>query len=94
MGLVDNKLLLATPIARHSYCSPLLLLATLQAAYGPGDQPNECLEEYFWTGGIVHCVYDQRPVTNDATAALTNVTIQAKEQNDETTAAEPSGGNL
>jgi hypothetical protein len=70
------------------------LLATLQAAYGPGDQQNEYLEEYFWLGNVVRAVYSQKPISNDATADISNEAISAEKASDEKTAAERSGGNL
>jgi hypothetical protein len=49
------------------------LLAVLQAKYGPGDQPNEFMPEYFWhAGGLFNppltIVYDKNEITDDATA--------------------------
>jgi hypothetical protein len=49
------------------------LLAVLQAKYGPGDQPNEFMPEYFCRAGALlnpplSTVYDRNEITDDATA--------------------------
>jgi hypothetical protein len=70
------------------------LLDTLRAAYGPGNKTNQFLDNYFWRGNDVMVMYEESPITHDATAVINSLPISAQKEADEKAAAARSGANL
>lgn len=80
-------------IKTKGYSNSVGFLKILQAAYGPGEQDNKYIEEYWWKGQNVWMIYSQNSITDDARIVIyCNKLMNKRREEDKLKAAKAAEG--
>lgn len=92
--LFNNNRLWAVHLTTKGRQNARGILRALQSAYGPGDKPNDYLENRVWRGSKVTLIFEQDTFTGDAKVIFGSVPLLADRQRKQEEAAANAAGDL